>query len=130
VLLQRYNTGYADGKYALPSGHLNGDELASTAAIRETREETGVHIAAKDLTCVHITHHLNRQEDGQERIHFFFETYRWTGEPKNKEPDKCTDLQWFSMTNPPKETAPYIKSVLKRILAGKFYSEYVADPKR
>ncbi|WP_433762259.1 NUDIX domain-containing protein [Nocardia sp. CA-135398] len=49
---QRQNTGFEDGAWHLPSGHLEADESVVDALIREAREEIGVTIAPED---VHFT---------------------------------------------------------------------------
>ena len=44
LLARRFNTGYADGFYQMPSGHVEEHEYPSEAAIREIKEEVGVDI--------------------------------------------------------------------------------------
>ena len=39
LLMKRCNTGYEDGKYALPAGHIEEGESLKTAMVRETSEE-------------------------------------------------------------------------------------------
>jgi 8-oxo-dGTP diphosphatase len=55
-LLRRYNTGWEDGKYNLPGGHLNGNETAREAAAREVLEETGVKVKIDDLHFFNASH--------------------------------------------------------------------------
>ena len=44
-LLRRANTGYRDGEWAMPAGHVESGETPEQAALRELREETGVSAA-------------------------------------------------------------------------------------
>lgn len=127
VLLQRRaNTGYEDGNWGVPSGHLNGDESATAALVRETKEEIGLTISDQHLTLVHLMH--RRGTDGgagmdNERVDFFFSLAQWSGEPQNGEPDHCDALTWFPLASLPQNTIPYIGAALEAALAGRIYSE-------
>jgi 8-oxo-dGTP diphosphatase len=39
--MKRAGTGFGDGAYSLPSGHMDGGETAARAAQREAAEELG-----------------------------------------------------------------------------------------
>lgn len=120
LLLRRCNTGYEDGNYGLVAGHLNAHESLTQAAIREAKEESGVDIDPRDLE-VKTTMH-RRQDD--ERVDFFFEVKKWTGEPINTEPDKCDDLSWFPLDNLPQNTIPYIRQAIECYKEKIVYSEF------
>jgi 8-oxo-dGTP diphosphatase len=50
LLSRRFNTGFMDGMYGFPAGHLRDDEeRLSEAVVREAMEEIGVEIASADL---------------------------------------------------------------------------------
>ncbi len=49
LLSRRFQTGYMDGYYSVPAGHLDGGETIIQAAIRETLEETGITLAPQDI---------------------------------------------------------------------------------
>lgn len=119
LLGQRRNTGFADGSWHLPSGHTDEGEPASTALIRESVEEIGVGIDPADVRFMHLMHH--RTDAG--RIALFFEVTRWTGEPTNREPDKCAGWQWFDLTALPDEMIPYAAEALAQYTQGEVYSE-------
>ncbi len=129
LLLRRANTGYQDGRYSLIAGHLEGDEAAKEAMIREAKEEAGISVDSEHLQFIHLAHRLTRNQPGQERLDMFFECWEWQGEVKNNEPDKCDELKWYLINDLPMETLPFIKLVLKNVINGVNYSEYTVEPK-
>jgi len=125
LLSRRYNTGFQDGLYSFPAGHLGEDEeTVSQAMIREAREEIGVEIDSADLELVHVMHRRQSEPTNERRINFFFTAKRWKGEPKIMEPDKCDDLQWFELDRLPDNTIPYIKQAIGCLRKNVKYSEY------
>jgi 8-oxo-dGTP diphosphatase len=96
-LIKRANTGWEDGKWSIMGGHLDGNETAVHAAIREANEEAGVVIKPEELQFFNVAHIITNSE----RIHLSFVSYKWDGEPKNNEPDKASEVGWFSMDNLP-----------------------------
>jgi 8-oxo-dGTP pyrophosphatase MutT (NUDIX family) len=65
---KRQNTGFEDGAWHVPSGHLEAGESVVRALIRETKEEVGVVIADYDVDFAHVMH--NSSSGG--RVAFFF----------------------------------------------------------
>jgi 8-oxo-dGTP diphosphatase len=119
LLSRRYNTGYADGQYSVPAGHLDGGETVIAAAQREAREEIGVRIEPQDLEFSSVLHRL----EDEERIDFFVQVYKWDGEPANEEPDKCDDIRWVDLNQLPANTIPYIKQAFNNHRRGIKFSE-------
>jgi ADP-ribose pyrophosphatase YjhB (NUDIX family) len=110
LMLQRFQTGYEDGKYSLVAGHVEPSELPSQAIIREAKEEAGLVIALKDLKVVHVLH---RVCPDREMVDIFFLAKNWQGEAKNMEPDKCDEMKWAPLNQLPENTIPYVKKFSK-----------------
>ena len=120
LLLRRFNTGYRDGEYSVPTGHLDGDETVLAAAAREAEEETGVRIDAGDILFSSVMH---RTED-DERVDFFMHILKWPGEPFNTEPDKCDELRWVDVNELPTNTIPYVRRAIQNHLSGIRFDEF------
>jgi 8-oxo-dGTP diphosphatase len=122
VLLQRrFNTGYEDGNYSVPAGHLDGGEPATLAMVREAREETGITLAPADLAVAHVMH---RHEAGEERFDLFLAAAAWAGEPRIMEPHKCDELRWCRPDALPPNTVPYVRAALAAVARSAPYSEF------
>jgi 8-oxo-dGTP pyrophosphatase MutT (NUDIX family) len=109
LLLRRAGTGFFDGLYSLPGGHVEQGESILQAAARELEEETGLQIAPDDLGWLGIIH---RRSDTN-RIDFFLRALRWQGEPVLREPDKCSELGWFARNDLPENIVSYVKVALE-----------------
>ena len=120
LLLRRANTGYEDGNYSVPAGHLDGDESATSAAAREALEETGVVIDTATLRFVGVMH----RKSNDERIDFFFEATAWSGELANAEPEKCDELAWYAFDNLPPNVVPYVRRAIENYRAGIVFEEF------
>lgn len=123
LLAQRANTGYQDGNYGLPSGHVEANESFTAAMVRVAAEEIGITVSPKDLSVAHVMHRKS-VEDGSERVDVFFVTENWQGEPRNLEPEKCSALDWFSVEALPENIVPVVKAALEHIQKQKTYSEF------
>jgi ADP-ribose pyrophosphatase YjhB (NUDIX family) len=125
LLLLRENTGYEDGKYHVPAGHMDENEPVTVALIRESKEEIGVDIKREDVKLVHIMHSI----DSKERIGFFFEVKKWNGEIKNVELEKHRDVKWFDINELPENMVAYAKYAIECYKKGQLLSEYGWDKK-
>lgn len=120
LLLRRANTGYEDGSYSVPAGHLDGSEEVIAAAIREAREEIGIALAPSAVSVVAVMH----QRSDVEYIDFFVSASEWSGEIVNAEPHKCDDLAWYPLEALPTNTIPYIRRALANYRRGLWFDSY------
>ena len=120
LLLRRLHTGYRDGEYSVPAGHLDGDETVIAAARREAREEIGVEIDQDALVFSSVMH----RHEGDERVDFFLLVKSWEGEPFNAEPEKCDDLRWFPLKGLPGNMVPYVRRAIRDHLEGVRFDEF------
>lgn len=118
LLLERSNTGWNDGMFTLPSGHVEKGESPKNAIIREAFEEVGIVVKPQTLKlkCV-LFRYISKSE---ERVDFIFETKEWDNIPKNKEPNKASQVLWVDEKNLPDNTIDFIKEV---IISSKSYLE-------
>lgn len=91
LLIRRYNTGYRDGEYTFPAGHVDPNETFLTTCVREAKEEVCVDIDRHDLRLVHT---MQRHESGEDYVDLYFIVRKWSGLPAIGEPNKCDDLKW------------------------------------
>ena len=120
LLLRRFNTGYEDGKYSVPAGHLEGNEEVIAAMIREAREEAGIEIVPEDIRVVGVMH----RNASDERIDFFLAAERWRGEIRICEPERCDELAWYPMTRLPENMVSYVRRALDNYCAGRWFDSF------
>ena len=123
LLSRRFNTGYADGQYSVPAGHLDGGETVMDAAAREAKEEVGIKLEADDMTFSTVMHRMEGNKE-DERVDFFVHVHQWQGEPFNAEPDKCDDLCWVDINQLPVNVVPYVRQALGNHLAEVPFDEF------
>lgn len=119
LLMRRFNTGWNDGNYSLASGHIDGNEPAEAAMIREIKEEIGITVKAENLEFAHVSH---RYAPDVEYIDFYFTASKWEGEPHNAEPDKCDEVAWYSLDALPENVIPNVKDVIDHVANKRPYS--------
>lgn len=116
--MRRAGTGYRDGQFSLPAGHLDGGEDAVTGLIRELREELGVEADPRSCHLVLLMHAAPEHAQDAEYLHLFFLVDRWSGEPRIAEPDKCDELRWIDGRTLPPDLVDYVGEALAAIRRG------------
>lgn len=121
-MILRKNTGWMDGKYGLPAGHLEKEETIKSALMREIEEEVGLKVEESNLTLYHVMHRSGK--DDYEYVDFFFKVEYWEGEPKNNEPEKAERIQWFDKDSLPLNIIPNVKAGIEYFKNKMFFSEF------
>ena len=115
LLLRRANTGFLDGYYTLPGGHVDRDEEVARAATREVAEEVCIEVThVEPLIAMPYRHGVD----------FLFEARRWTGAARIGEPEFCDDLRWAPPDRLPDPTAPFVQKALQLRAEGTWYHEF------
>jgi 8-oxo-dGTP pyrophosphatase MutT (NUDIX family) len=122
---RRCNTGYCDGYLNMPAGHIDPNETPREAAVRETKEETGIDVSINDISFVHIQY--NRNIGRQDRTHYYFKVECCNQEPVNTEPHKCSEIMWIPIGERLPEFVPFMREALQAILQGRMYSEFYEE---
>lgn len=110
LLMKRKNTGFNDGEYELPGGHLEDNEDLYDAMIREAKEELLIDLKRDDIKIIYLMHHYSGN-----RLNFIFETDGSNLKPKIGEEDKCSELIWSDFNNLPNETTNKVKLIINDI---------------
>lgn len=94
LLLMKRKGAHAEGRWAVPGGWIEVDDDFNTAAKREVREEVGININITRLFTATTEYH---PEIGIRSITIYMNTTVSSDcNPKIMEPNKCSELRWFS----------------------------------
>ena len=117
LLIRRFNTGWQDGMYGVPAGHIDGNESALSALCREAEEEIGILLKPEDVSFANICH----TKSNKEYMYLYFVAKQWTGEPYNKEPHKCDKLLWAPLDDLPQNLIPSIRIAIEKYQGGVYF---------
>lgn len=125
--MRRRGSGYYDGWYSVPAGHVEAGESPVDCLIRETKEEIGIDLIKKNITHAHTMYRIQHGE-ASDRVDCFF-TAEWRGKRKPTicELRKCDDMQWFSLSALPKKMIPFVRAAILSIEKDQPYSELTLD---
>lgn len=121
LLLRRANTGFCDGFYAMPAGHLEEGETLRQAVVRELKEEVGILAKEEDAEFVQLCHRFS-----QDRVYLdvFFRIRVWSGEVVNNEPEKCDHIDFFPTDSLPQPIVSYQHRVIEDCRTHCVYREF------
>ena len=113
VLLVQQGRGPSAGKWTLPGGRLDAGETLAEAAVRETLEETGLHVEIDGLVGVYSY----QGRSGRECARFCFSTKVVGGRPRF-DGREIRDRRWFRFDQLPlvHETLLWKPQVLRPML--------------
>ncbi len=112
LVMRRQNTGYADGQWSIPAGHVDEGESAMAAASRELSEETGLIVAAGDWRLGCTMHRCTPDREGME---LFLVATVFSGNLWNREPAKCAALAFRPLADLPRPFLGYIETAIRAI---------------
>lgn len=127
VLLVRQGRGGSRGKWNLPGGKVDAGETWQDGAIRETREETGLHV---ELDNVHGIYHY-RSRSGKPVCRVVYQAIV-TGGALTVDGAEILDADWFHigalLTMPADHLsrAPLLKQVVRHAPVEPMRAAYVA----
>ena len=121
LFVLRENTGFKDGEYCVPGGHVDPDETFRQAACREVMEEVGLHIRPEDLV-YKLT--VQRKAAKDIRIDIWFEVMAWTGEPRNGAPEEHAAVEWLDLDDLPENIIDYNSAGIENIGQSVSYAEF------
>ncbi len=125
ILVTRHvHTGYRDGEFGLPGGHIAPGEPASGAAIREARQQIGLRLRLAGLRLAHVMHRSSKSGTKHDNIDFYFAVINFPGEAADKMPEMFDHLEWVGWEGLPPNTIPEVRYALECIKQDKIYSEF------
>ena len=121
-MLRRSNTGWADGMWTIPAGHIDPGQTAVEAIQVEAWEEAKVRIEPEDLEFIHSHYVFDAYAN------YYFKALKWEGEPTLGEPHLASESGWFAYDALPTDTIMHVQQMLADVKKGKFFGDMVNDP--
>ncbi len=99
MLWHKRKNVWAAGRWDCPSGKLEYNELIEETAERELKEETGLSCREFKILGAHSFKdgfHKPTKLQTDSYVYIPVEAINWTGKPEIMEPEKCSEMRWFS----------------------------------
>lgn len=112
VLLGLRKSPHGQGTWCPPGGHLEFGESFEQGTIREAKEETNLDILPQDLKLSGTTNDFF-EETGKHYITIHMSCYKYSGEVKIMEHNKCEKWTWFDLDKLPENLFLPNKNYLK-----------------
>lgn len=117
ILLQRRSgTKLWNGFLALPAGHIDKNENAYEALVREAKEELNIDISTDSICDTFVVN--RRNETLMPYYDIYFEIDSYEGNIEIAEPNKCTELVWYDINNLPDDMIPFEVEAINNNLKG------------
>lgn len=85
-----------EGRWQLPKGHLEAGEAPEQTAVREVREETGVHgRVVAPLPSIDYSYEVDRRIRITKHVDYYLMTYV-DGSERDSDPREVIAAQWFA----------------------------------
>jgi len=108
------------GEWCCPGGNIEFGESALKAAVRETKEETGLMVSNLKLISV-IEERRYIKTHGKYYIVICFKAEKYLGKPKLMEPGKFKEWRWFNLNNLPNKMLEATALMINNFKNGKIY---------
>lgn len=104
-----------DGHLCPPGGHVEAGETPVIAALRELKEELALDLKPEYLEFLCVA---ARNASPSEYVAFEFIVRNLHQEPKNNEPNKCSELVWVDTNALPDDVIPHFAEIIRRSIIG------------
>ncbi|MEK7642021.1 MAG: NUDIX domain-containing protein [Patescibacteria group bacterium] len=123
LLMRRKNTGYQDGNWQVPSGHVMEGETPTGAMVRKAREEIALTIDHTELQHVHTSYRVKHDETGT-RVDIFFRASLNARHVAIGSLQHCDRLKWYYPETLPEDTTPHIADAIIASGRGIIFAEH------
>lgn len=120
VLLLLRKNKFDGGTYSLPGGCMEPDETPLQNSIKEIKEETNLDVKIKN---VEVVSSIYRHLPTWQALELVVLVKKFSGEPKNMEPDKSEKLEWFDLDKLPKKISGYALKGIQNYLNKERHSD-------